>query len=340
MGMSGHGERIDDIAARWVAREDRAPLLPAERSERDAWLAEDVRHRGAHARAQAVFLRAGRSAALGGGFGADPAPAAHAAVSRRRWLLGMASAAGLVALAVGLPQLFSVARAEQTYETGIGEVLRVPLADGSVATLNSATKIKVSFDPERRLLLLERGEALLDVAGNKARPFIVRTGDNDVVAVGTSFSVRRRAGSAFDVLVREGVVAIGKANVPVQEAMRVRANHAVACGADGHLRVGALPPQEVGHRLAWRDGLIVFEGMPLADAAAEFARYSPYRIEIEDPEVASLHVVGVYVSTDPAGFTRAVASAFGLRVEPVSGGSRLLRISQVASADGKDQGKK
>ena len=49
---------IDDIAADWVAREDRSTLTRAERARRDAWLDADVRHRGAHVRAQAVWLRA------------------------------------------------------------------------------------------------------------------------------------------------------------------------------------------------------------------------------------------------------------------------------------------
>ena len=40
--MQGGAEnRIDDEAARWVAREDRGPLPPEELAERDRWLPSD-----------------------------------------------------------------------------------------------------------------------------------------------------------------------------------------------------------------------------------------------------------------------------------------------------------
>ncbi len=52
--MRAHDERsIDDIAAAWVAREDRAPLPAGDAVARDAWLQADVRHFGAYARAHA-----------------------------------------------------------------------------------------------------------------------------------------------------------------------------------------------------------------------------------------------------------------------------------------------
>jgi transmembrane sensor len=82
---------------------------------------------------------------------------------------------------------------------------------------------------------------------------------------------------------------------------------------------------EVGRELAWRVGRIAFHGETLADAAAQFARYSDVRIQIDDPEIANEKVVGLFVSTDPIGFANAVAVSFDLRTEISGGQIRLTR---------------
>ena len=56
---------IDGAAAEWTARLDRGALNPADAALFEAWLAADVRHRGAFARAQAAFATLDRARALG-----------------------------------------------------------------------------------------------------------------------------------------------------------------------------------------------------------------------------------------------------------------------------------
>lgn len=58
---------IDDAAAAWVARIDRAPLTPDESDELDAWLAADFRRQGAFAKARAVMVFIDRAGILGSG---------------------------------------------------------------------------------------------------------------------------------------------------------------------------------------------------------------------------------------------------------------------------------
>ena len=57
--------KIDEQAAAWVARLDRAELSPEDQQALDAWIAADVRHFGAFARALAVFVHFDRAGALG-----------------------------------------------------------------------------------------------------------------------------------------------------------------------------------------------------------------------------------------------------------------------------------
>ncbi len=54
---------------------------------------------------------------------------------------------------------------------------------------------------------LDSGEALFDVAKNPRRPFIVTAGDRQVVALGTSFVVRRQERQVTVTLI-EGKVAV------------------------------------------------------------------------------------------------------------------------------------
>lgn len=93
------------------------------------------------------------------------------------------------------------------YATDTGEQRSLALADGSTVELNSRSRIKVQYtEHERRIDLLE-GQALFHVAKNKARPFIVQTGDTRLRAVGTAFDVYKTS-SGTVVTVVEGRVAV------------------------------------------------------------------------------------------------------------------------------------
>ena len=179
---------IDDVAASWVAREDRAGLDPQEQVGLDAWLDADPRHRGAYVRAQAVFLHAERVRALGPGFGHSAGQLRPVA---RHWWLVLAAAAALLVVVLGLRPMLP-GEDSREFVTGRGEVLRMTLPDGSLLTLNSDSRLQQRYQEDERRLVLLQGEALVDVVRNPARPFVVRTGQTDVVAVGTSFSFSPR----------------------------------------------------------------------------------------------------------------------------------------------------
>ena len=194
---------IDVAAADWAARVDRY-LSEAEAAELDAWLAADARHAGAYARARAISIYSERAGALGGQF--DPesfVPPRTAGLSRRHMLWSGAAAAGVGAFAVAG---IAYGTRGQVYETRRGEMRVVTLADGSTVSLNTKSRMKVIYSAERRLIRLDEGEALFDVAKDALRPFVVRAGDTDVAAIGTSFVVQRLTGAAVEVLFKSGIV--------------------------------------------------------------------------------------------------------------------------------------
>jgi len=316
--------QIDAEAADWAARLDRGPLAAEQEVQFRDWLQRDVRCMGAFGRIRALALTSERARALGPDF--DPAafePAA--AVPRRRMLqIGGAIAACAVVSAGGA---WHVLRVHGRFSTGKGETKVVALKDGSVLTLNTNSEVQVRYSDELRSVELIRGEALFDVAKNKARPFVVTAGDTNVRVVGTSFSVRRLEAAPVQVLVREGIVEVFKPNVAGARPVRITANTMAVAQMDNAAAIAAMPvPVAQLHRqMAWQKGQLAFEGETLAQAAAEFARYSDTRIIIDDPALANKEIAGLFKATDPVGFARAIAISLNARARIGEGEVRLAR---------------
>lgn len=322
---------IDRQAAEWVAKVDSGPMDPDQQAALDTWLKTDIRHFGAFAKARAVFAFTDRAKAFGPEF--DPAsfepfmqPKASALhwLSRRQFAFagGIAASAGTVFLTV--PPLWR-AFGVKNYETRIGETQIIPLADGSIVTLNTDSRIEVKYTEKTRDIVLIRGEALFDVAKNKLRPFIVEAGGTTVRAVGTSFSVSLLPNHPIQVLVREGEVEIKRPDILVAPPVRLKANSKAIAPPDAPIESTPVPHVEVARELSWRVGRLSFEGDTLEAAAATFARYSSIQIRIDDPVLAKETVTGVFVSNDPIGFSKAVALSFGLRAEVGNGEVKLSR---------------
>ena len=316
MSSASPGSRIiDDAAARWVARIDRGPLAQDEMRNLEDWLAADVRHRGAFAKANTVIAHADRTQALAPAYAATAAQR-RAGLSRRRLFLGGATIAASVGAAVFLDK--SALVRPVLLRTAKGEIRHLPLSDGSSVTLNTNSVLRVSYSTGQRDVDLVSGEALFDVAKDRERPFVVRAGDTRVRAVGTSFSVRLDSAGAVRVLVSEGVVEVlrGGRSRPVRAAANVLATVTPAPSDSGALTVATqtVAPHDLARGLAWRDGMLSFDGETLADAAAEFDRYSATRVVIDDSDLAQQTVTGLFSASDPRGFAKAVAAAFNGRV--------------------------
>ena len=309
-------EQVYDEAAYWAARVDAGALPAEDQAIFEQWLAADTRHYGAYAQACALLTPIKKPAPMRL---VEPPPP-----PRRRFLIGGGIAAALLA-AMGVRNYSKWFLGEDRYRTQIGEMKVIPLSDGSVVTLNTNSEIAVRYTASQRLIELVHGEALFDVAKNKLRPFIVQTGTALVRAVGTSFSVKVLPDQPVQVLVREGIVEVKRPGVPVAPVVLVAMNSRAIAPQDAPITAKPVETSEVGRELAWRVGRLAFHGETLAQAAAEFARYSDARIEIDDPDVANQKVTGLFVSTDPVGFANAVAVSFDLHTEISDSQIRITR---------------
>lgn len=322
-------EEIELAAALWVARIDRAQLSAVESEQFEQWQAADIRRLGAFMRLRAVALHSERARALGSDFDPESFGSEHFVhdqdipqrpLGRRQLLwLGGAAVAASAAGVFGVSLLMRGA----IYDTRLGEVRVVTLEDGSVITLNTSSKIEVQFRDDRRVVTLEDGEALFDVAKDRARPFIVMAGATVVRAVGTSFTVKRLAAAPVEVLVREGVVEV---TASAARPTRLTANMRMVTGEEGGLqRPVSIATDEIRRETAWKEGRIAFEGERLDSAARAFERYSDTRIVIDDPTIASEEITGLFAANDPVSFARAAAASLDLKATPGPNEVRLSR---------------
>jgi transmembrane sensor len=316
---------VDDRAAIWAARVDAGILSAEEKAELSLWTDEDPRHLGAFAKANAIMAYSHRIKTLSPNFNlGNHASESTPIVSRRVVLSGSVAAAGIIAAGL-FHTAIREALTEKSFATQIGETRLVPLDDGSLVTLNTDSKIVVSYSEERRDIKLIHGEALFDVAKNKNRPFVVDADGTQVRAVGTSFSVSMLPDKPVEVFVREGIVELNRPGVSVAPPVRLVANNRAIAPENAPIETGAVDPAVLTRALSWRVGRLAFEGDSLKDAAAAFARYSDTRIEIDDPIIANKTITGLFVSNDPIGFSEAVAQSFSLHAD-VAG--KVVRISR------------
>ena len=314
-------EPISEQAARWAVRADAGPLGPDEQQELDAWLNADPRHRGAYVRARAHWVDLDRLAAIHGPASPEATTVEGRPGISRRQLLA-ASVAAVSVVGGGLSWIILL-RGREHYTSGIGEVRRIALEDGSTLMLNTATEVTVQFSERQRNIRLIRGEALFEVAHDTVRPFLVRVNDIAVRAVGTAFAVRLEA-AQIDVTVTEGIVEVAEpATAPAADqaasatsrpkAQRVAANERVVIMLARAPEVRSIAPAEADRQLAWREGLVSFDGESLQTAVAEINRHNRRQIVIDDPVLAEKPVVGIFRATDLDGFSAAAAEALKAR---------------------------
>lgn len=313
-------EEISRQAAEWVMRIDLGGT-PEEWARLDAWLATNPRHRAAFLRLSVAWRRADTLRRVGESLGdVDPDLLAPTRVShtdfalppsfatpKRPRHLAVATAAAVLCFIAVIASYF-ILTSPTTYSTAVGELRVIALPDGSVMTLNTATRVRVRFTDDERRIELVRGEALFKISRDARRPFDVSANAALVRAVGTEFSVRVRESASVEILVVAGTVAI---NPPAGATLEKQAFASVRQGVTS---VQLLSPIDVEDRLAWTSGKITLKGETVAAVVSEFNRYNTRQIVLKDGAVADQRIGGTYALTDPEGFAANLTRVFPLRL--------------------------
>jgi transmembrane sensor len=180
------------------------------------------------------------------------------------------------------------------FRTVVGERRELRVADGSQITLNTDTAIDTYFDERQRLVVLRRGEILIETAKDPftpARAFLVETPEGGLQALGTRFDVRRDSAGRTLVAVFDGVVRVAPNS---GEVVTLNAGEQCVMTSSGVVNHKAADVAAV----AWTQGMLVADGMRLGDFAHEMARYRSGLLRV-DPAVADLKISGAYPLDKP-----------------------------------------
>lgn len=233
---------------------------------------------------------------------------------RRAWQTAavLAACASLAAVA-----FFTLQARGPEFSTKVGEQRTVALADTSVITLNSLSKIEVHLDDTTRNIDLRQGEALFKVAHDARRPFKVHTRAGTVQAVGTQFNVYDRPDGDTRVSVLEGRVqltALANSGTAEGESRLLEAGQEADIHLDGTITQKA--DAVVTNTVAWRQRRLVFENASLEDMAVEFNRYNPsLRLRVEGVEPEGHRYTGVFDAEDPDSFVSLLSKESDLSIE-------------------------
>lgn len=282
-------------AQAWVVRLTSGDVQPGDVEAARAWCALAPEH-------QQAFVEARQLWALTGQLQAP----LHRRASARPWAL--ASAAVLV-LGVGLTLAWQ-GQWGADYRTGVGERRVIALSDGSRISLDADSAVDVELSDRARRITLRKGEAVFDVAHDPARPFTVQAGAVQATALGTVYAVSRE-GTAVDVLVRRGRVAVSDA----ADRVELAAGETVA--REGG-RLGTRHKLDVDTALAWQQGRLVFEQAPLAQVLKALERYRPGWLLVRDERLRGLKVSGTFQLDRLDEGLATLEQAFPLRIRQYS----------------------
>jgi transmembrane sensor len=310
-------------AAEWLVRLQADDATEAQACDFDAWLNAHPANAAAYDATLAATLEV-QAAADEILVGLKSAPRRRPAL--RGWLLaGGVAAAAAIALAV-MPDGMLTPAPAQSYATAKGEHQTVKLADGSTIELNAGSSLSVTLGRHERHVVMPQGEAVFDVAADKARPFLIDVGDRTVRVVGTRFDVRHR-GAELSVTVERGVVEVRPGHDLAGRVWRLHPGQKLDT-AEGVTAVAltTVDPQQVE---SWRAGRLIYRDQPLGDVVADLSQQFAKPITLEDPALAQVRVSGVLVLDDQAAVIRRLALLAPIKALP-SGQGVMLRSDQAA----------
>lgn len=309
---TGRAARIDHEAREWLVR-----LRGDAALHRDAfedWYVADPDHADAYDHLLSSWEASGQLTR------ADDQEIAPAKTSRGwRAAIGAFAALLLVGVGIGVATLAGIGQTAAnafSIETRIGEIRTDRLADGTLVTLDTDSRVEGVFTASRRELRLVRGRARIAAARDPDRPLQLEVAAATINA-GRIVDVARRGGRATVAMVA-GAGAVREGN----RSVRLPAGEIVSIGSAGQI---AAPTSLREPDTRWPAGMLSFDKAPLGDVVAEANRYTATRIVLADSGVAALRFSGTFRTGDAKNLARMLSAAFSLSVSRGGDGSLVLR---------------
>ncbi|MEO0463234.1 MAG: FecR domain-containing protein [Pseudomonadota bacterium] len=328
--MAENWDQLSATAHDWRARRQEG-LDPETEAEFQSWYHADPAHAEAYSEALLFWESAGLP-----GYAEDlkqrleelpPAqalPTTTSSYEQNVWLsralAGVTALAAAIVLAVLVESpdyLFRDTEPQfQRFATEGKETKRLMLPDGSVIVLGSRSVFELVLTDTKRHGRLLEGDALLTIAANAKRPFIVETSPAMVEVTGTKFDLRLGQ-RALSVAVGEGSVLVSDLNpsqirrdAPAQ--ISLKAGQAVSVSEKSGLgEVTEVFPAEIG---AWSSGRLIYYDASLSQVVEDLNRYTDVPIVL-DRSAANLRIDGAFDTKDMDFVFLGIEQSLAVRIE-------------------------
>ncbi len=181
-----------------------------------------------------------------------------------------------------------------------GGTYQVILSDGTKVWLNAASTLTYPsvFSGERREIELS-GEGYFEVAEMDGRPFVVKSGRQEIMVLGTSFNVNAYTDNPETVTTLiSGAVRVrspASSKTDDMEGQLLKPSEQATLTANGRLLKQRV---NVSAAIAWKQGRFSFENKSFRQVMAELARWYNIEIVYETKTVPSVEFFGDAVRND------------------------------------------
>ncbi|MEB6666710.1 FecR domain-containing protein [Acinetobacter vivianii] len=185
------------------------------------------------------------------------------------------------------------AKWQSDYHTQVGEIKTISLKDGSSLILASDSYINVDFSEQTRQIQLIEGEIYIQTAKDpQHRPFMVKTKDGAIEALGTQFTVRQEHHDQTRVKVYQHAVALQPQDSGQRQILQQ--------GQRAYFDTQQIskPLALENDRPYWTQQLLVVDQWPLQKVLDELYRYKKGTYLI-DTELKKIPISGVFSLQNP-----------------------------------------
>lgn len=174
--------------------------------------------------------------------------------------------------------------------SSVDAITKVTLPDGSNVWLNHSSKLRypAMFYGDSRTVELS-GEGYFEVAHNQKIPFIVKTGDIQVLARGTTFNILAYPGEdRIETSLIEGSVELQQSDADLNtlSMLKMKPSHlAIYKKSDKKIITRSVDDERY---YSWKDGKLIFKKEPLGEAVKKLSRWFNVDIQVKDPKLLEL----------------------------------------------------
>ncbi|MCX6327667.1 MAG: DUF4974 domain-containing protein [Bacteroidia bacterium] len=182
--------------------------------------------------------------------------------------------------------------------SSVDAITKVTLPDGSNVWLNHGSSLKypAMFRGNNRMVELN-GEGYFEVVHNSKIPFIVKAGEIQVLARGTTFNIMAYPDEdKIETSLINGRVELQRTKPdgkPITLLKMKPADLAIFQKSNNEISTRTIADERY---FAWKDGKLVFNKEPMGEVVEKLSRWFNVEIQIKDPELLDLTYTATFVN--------------------------------------------